>query len=81
MDTNTKSKILSIIGKVTGRNINNINFETDLKSQLELDSIQIVELFAVLEKEFNVELPLSMLTVKTGESFLNILDEQLSKRY
>jgi len=81
MDTNTKAKILSIISKVTGRNINNINFETDLKSQLELDSIQIVELFAVLEKEFNIELPLSMLTVKTGTSFLSILNEQLNKRY
>jgi acyl carrier protein len=80
MDETTKAKVFQLVGKVTGRGIENIDLNKDLKSQFELDSIQIVELFATLEKEFNIELPLSMLTVKTGTSFFNILDEQLKKK-
>ncbi len=44
MDNNTKEKVLGVLRKVTGRNIEQINLDTDLKSQLSLDSIQIVEL-------------------------------------
>jgi acyl carrier protein len=79
MDILTKTKIYEILGKVTGRRIDNINLEEDLKSQLELDSIQIVELFAALENEFKIELPLTLLTVKTGSSFLEILNDQITK--
>ena len=76
---NIQSKVLQILKKVTGHNIENINLESDLKSQLHLDSIQIVELFAALEKEMGIELPLQLMTVRTGKAFIEMLDEQLRK--
>jgi acyl carrier protein len=79
MDEATKVRVFQLVGKVTGRRIDHIDLNEDLKSQFELDSIQIVELFAALEKEFNIELPLSLLTVKTGASFFKVLEEQLNK--
>jgi acyl carrier protein len=79
MDNITKEKVLGVLRKVTGRNIEQINLETDLKSQLCLDSIQIVELFAALENELSVELPLRLMTVKTGNAFLELLDTELNK--
>jgi acyl carrier protein len=80
MDNSTKAKVSDILTKITGRKFENIDLDSDLKTQLELDSIQIVEFFASLEKEFNIELPLSMLTVKTGSAFLKTLNDQLSDR-
>jgi acyl carrier protein len=80
MDISTKAKVSEILTKITGRKFENIDLESDLKSQLELDSIQIVEFFASLENEFNIELPLSMLTVKTGSAFMKILNDQLTNR-
>jgi acyl carrier protein len=80
MDDNTRVRVYRVLEKVTGRKIDHVNLEQDLKSQLELDSIQIVELFALLENEFGIELPLSMLTVRTGTSFLKILDDQLIRK-
>ena len=77
MDNLTKDKIYKILGRITGNNIHSIDLESDLKSQLSLDSIQIVELFAALEKELNIELPLKLMTVKTGKAFLEVLEEQL----
>jgi acyl carrier protein len=79
MDNNTKDKVLSVLRKVTGRKIDDINLDSDLKSQLCLDSIQIVELFAALENELNIELPLRLMTVKTGKAFLEILEEELNR--
>ena len=79
MKDNTKVKVVQVMKKVTGHNIDNINMDVDLKSQLYLDSIQIVELFAALEKELDVELPLNLMTTRTGKAFMEMLDEQLRK--
>jgi acyl carrier protein len=77
MNNVTKEKVLKAVRRVTGRSIEDINLESDLKSQLSIDSVQIVELFAVLEKEMGIELPLRLMTVKTGREFLTLLDEEL----
>jgi len=79
MDNVTKEKVLGVLRRVTGRNIDQIDLDTDLKSQLSLDSIQIVELFAALENELSVELPLRLMTVKTGKAFMELLDTELKK--
>jgi acyl carrier protein len=79
MNADTKEKVLKVLRRVTGRNILDINLDGDLKSQLALDSIQIVELFAVLENELGVELPLRLMAVKTGKEFLTLLESELVK--
>lgn len=68
-----------VFNKVTGDKLEQIDLDSDLKSQLSLDSIQIVELFAALEKELDIELPLKMMTVKTGRAFLEMLENQLEQ--
>ena len=80
MNSITQIKVLEIVNKVSGGRTKNINLDGDLKTELFLDSLQIVELFALLEKEFKIELPLQMMTVKTGKEFLQILDNQLAEK-
>jgi len=79
MNNDTREKILNVLRRVTGRKIDDINLDVDLKSQLSLDSIQIVELFAALEKDLSIELPLRLMTVKTGRAFMDLLEEELRK--
>jgi acyl carrier protein len=79
MNNDTKERVLTVLRKVTGKKVDDITLEGDIKSQLALDSIQIVELFAALEKELDVELPLRLMTVKTGRAFIELLEEELSK--
>ena len=79
MDNETTIRVFAILKKITGRDYNHLDLDGDLKSQLTLDSIQIVELFAALEKEFNIELPLSMMTVRSANVFMRMLEEQLNK--
>ncbi len=80
MDTETKTRVFTILKRITGRDYTHIDLDADINSQLTLDSIQVVELFAALEKEFNIELPLSMMTVRSGNAFFKILNEELNKR-
>jgi acyl carrier protein len=73
------NKVLEIVKRITGKNIKNIDPEKDIKSQLTLDSIQVVELFAALELEFNIELPLEMMNMKNGKEFINRLEAEMSR--
>jgi acyl carrier protein len=77
MDNHVKGRVLEVLNRVTGKNIIDINLEGDLRSQLSLDSIMIVELFAALEKELGIELPLQLMTVKTGKAFMDMLEIEL----
>lgn len=79
MDYKLKEKVLQIVARISGRKIKNIDPNADLKTYLTLDSIQIVELFAALEMEFNIELPLEMLNVRSGKEFLEHLEKVLAE--
>jgi acyl carrier protein len=79
MDVNTKIKVFEIVNKVSGGRVTSINPDGDVRQELSLDSIQIVELFAMLENEFNIELPLTILNVKTGREFLDIIEKSIDK--
>jgi acyl carrier protein len=73
------NKVLQIIKQVTGRSVENIDLEKDIKSQLTLDSIQVVEIFAALEIEFKIELPLEMMNVKNGKELIDKLEAELKR--
>lgn len=75
-----EKKVTEIVSKITGKKVESINPHGNLKNELALDSIQIVELFAQLEKEFEVELPLKLMTVRTGKEFISIIEESVKDR-
>lgn len=77
---NLEMKVAEIVSRITGKKTEGLDLNGDLKNELALDSIQVVELFAQLEKEFEVELPLRLMTVRTGKEFINILDGALKER-
>jgi len=79
MDIITKNKVLDIVNKISGGRVKDINPDGNLKTELSLESLQLVELLASLEKEFNIELPIKIITVKTGREFMQILDDCLKK--
>ena len=79
MESSTKDKVLKVVNRISGGKVKNINPEGNLKTELALDSIQIVELVASLEKEFNVELPMKIMTVRTGKEFMELLDDCIKK--
>lgn len=79
MKEDIKSIVVRTVQKISGRALQNIDLSGDIKEELTLDSIQIVELFAALENEFNIELPLELMMVKSGAEFLDKLEIELNR--
>ena len=80
MKNNLEIKVAEIVEKISKKKVSNINVKGSLKDELALDSIQIVELFAALENEFNIELPLKLMTVRNAEEFMEILKQTISEK-
>ena len=66
-------KVIGVLEKITKKKFDNIELQGSLKDQFSIDSIQVVEFFAALENEFQVELPLQLMTVKTAGEFIQLL--------
>ena len=79
MKKDYQERVVKIVEKVTRKKIGNIDFKGNLRDNLHIDSIQVVELFAALETEFSIELPLQLMCVKTAEEFMNILVAEAEK--
>jgi len=79
MDYEIKGRVLRVLNQVTGKDLDNFNLDGDLATQLSLDSIMVVELFAKLEKELGIELPLNLMTARTGKVFLEMLESELKE--
>jgi len=77
MDYEIRGRVLRVLNQVTGKDLDNFNLDGDLATQLSLDSIMVVELFAKLEKELGIELPLNLMTARTGKVFLEMLESEL----
>ncbi len=78
MNEDVKNKLKQILESITGEKFDTLDLEKDIQSQLKLDSIKIVELFSTLEETFKIELPLSMMNVKSVNEFIQRFEQELN---
>lgn len=57
MEENIRAKVVKLIADQAGIGENEIRGETNLQSDLELDSLDIMDLLLVLEEEFDMQIP------------------------
>jgi acyl carrier protein len=77
MNKDNSEKILGILSRITGKKIIRLDTQKDLSSQVKLDSIQFVELIAAIEKEFDVEIPLSMISGNSLDDFISEFEKMI----
>ena len=77
MDENHVKKISTILEKEVNVKFSDIDPEKDIREQVSLDSMQFVKIIAILEEEFKIELPISIMEVSTLKEFLSIIDKEL----
>lgn len=73
--TSTIDRIALVLETITGTAVATLDMKGDVRSQLALSSMQFVQLFTALEMEFEVELPLSIMNVRTVSDFVAIIDK------
>jgi acyl carrier protein len=79
MTDEQKMKIFDILHKEVRLDPASIDPNSDFRDQINIDSMQFVALIARLEKEFDIEVPISAMEVKTLNEFLGALDVELKK--
>jgi acyl carrier protein len=74
-----KKKIFDILQKEVRLDPSSLDPNSDFRDQISIDSMQFVALLARLEKEFDIEIPISVMEAKTLNEFLGLLDRELDK--
>jgi acyl carrier protein len=78
MDTTKRQKVFEILQKITHKDPNLLDPDSDIRKQVSLDSMQFVSIIAQIEEEFSIEIPISILEVSTLNEFLAVIDETFS---
>lgn len=79
MNGEQKKKIFDILQKEVRLDPSSLDPNSDFRDQISIDSMQFVALLARLEKEFDIEIPISVMEAKTLNEFLGLLDRELDK--
>jgi acyl carrier protein len=79
MDEGLKNRVFDVIKKEITVDPSTVVPDKDLRDQINLDSMQFVSILARLEKEFDIEIPISAMEVRTLDEFLAVLDNEMNK--
>ena len=72
---NTEQNVMAIVAAITKAPRHTIGIDTDLRADLNVDSLQGLQIVAALEKRFDVELPDEDLDSYTSvRSIVTVLD-------
>jgi acyl carrier protein len=74
MNSELKAKIFSVIRKDMSVDPATVDPDMPIRDQISLDSMQFVSLTARLEVELNIELPVSIMQVRTLNEFLAVIE-------
>jgi acyl carrier protein len=70
-----KTKVIKLIAEQAGVAEDSIKGETELQSDLELDSLDIMDLLLVLEEEFDLQIPDEELSnIQTVNDIVNYIE-------
>lgn len=76
MDEAIKSKVIKLIADQAGTAEADIKGETSLQADLELDSLDIMDLLLVLEEEFDLQIPDEELSkIQTVNDIVNYIEK------
>lgn len=79
MDPTVKERVFGIIQKTVHIDPATLDADREIRDQVSLDSMQYVTLTAVVEKELDIELPISVMQARTLNDFLRVIDEVLDQ--
>jgi acyl carrier protein len=79
VDPTVKERVFEIIQKTVHIDPATLDADREIRDQVSLDSMQYVTLTAVVEKELDIELPISVMQARTINDFLRVIDEVLEQ--
>jgi acyl carrier protein len=80
MNGEQKRRIFDVLQKEVRVDPSTIDPDGDFREHINIDSMQFVAIIARLEKEFDIEIPISVMESKTLNEFLGYLEAEISKK-
>lgn len=78
METDLLSRVTGVIEQVTHCKVKDIDLDGNIKEQLSLDSMQMVQFISLLELEFDREFSLHLMNSHTVNEFIAQLKVELN---
>ena len=75
-----KQKVIDVVMQETGINLKGTDHSRDLREQVHIDSLQFVSIIATLVEEFNIEVPLQIMSRTTLQSMLDDLQQAIAEQ-
>jgi acyl carrier protein len=77
MDEQLRQKIFGLIQQDINADPSNIDPDKPIRDQIALDSMQFIGVVARIELELGIELPMSVMEVKTLNEFLDVVEKEM----
>jgi acyl carrier protein len=77
MDEQLRQKIFGLIQQDINADPSTIDPDKPIRDQIALDSMQFIGVVARVELELGVELPISVMEVKTLNEFLSVVEKEM----
>ncbi len=80
MDAATRTRILNAISEEVQFDVSVLDLNRAIEEQVTLDSMQFVAVAARVERELDIELPLSVMECRTLNEFLSAISKELEAK-
>jgi acyl carrier protein len=75
-----KEQIIRLVKEEIGIDLSEIDPNIDLREQVNIDSLQITEIYAAVVDELNIQVPLSLMGASTFHEILDVLQAELATK-
>lgn len=74
-----KQRVIDIVKNETGIELTTFNPDEDILEQINLDSMQLLEIYAAIIDEFGIEIPITIINLKTLNGITSSLVKEIRK--
>jgi len=75
-----RNTVIRVIQSQTGLDISNLDFDGDIRQQIDLDSMQYLAVSVALERALNMKLPIEVMLARTFNDLFGIIVAEAEKQ-
>ena len=79
METNLLTRVIGVYEQISHKTVSQLDLEGNIRDQMFLDSMQMIQFLSLLEEEFKTEFSLSLINARTVSEFLSILRQEVDQ--
>ncbi|MBP7933735.1 MAG: hypothetical protein KA354_03715 [Phycisphaerae bacterium] len=74
-----RATVIRVLETETGYNLARLDRDSDLRAQVDIDSMQYVAISVAIENALGIELPIEVLRVRTLNEFMAMVEAEVAR--